>query len=206
VAAAGPLANLLLVFLAFGLLNNGIYHSSTTFLLDFNFIMAVFNLLPVLPLDGGRMLRALFTLFVSLKTATRFVANLSVITSFLVVAFGCYGFLYGLTGVDIVLLGGFLIVLAIKEKRKNSFFFLQNLTAKEKILTEQQVLISRILTVNQETTLKEIIEKFLPNHYQYVVVVGPEQNRLGIFSEREIMDGVVKYGLLKPVKELIPKS
>jgi len=206
VAAAGPLANLALVFFALGLLNNGIYNTNITFLLDFNFIMAVFNLLPVLPLDGGRMLRAIFTLFFSLKNATKIVANLSVLTAILMVALGCYGFLSGLTGVDLVVLSGFLIFLAVKEKRKNSFFFLQNLTAKEKILTDQQVLLSRVLTVNQETTFKEVIEKFLPNHYQYVVVVGPEQNRLGIFSEREIMDGVVKHGLFKPVKELLFKS
>ncbi|GAV21683.1 site-2 protease family protein [Carboxydothermus pertinax] len=206
VALAGPLANVFLIFFLLGLINKGYYDPAVTFLLDFNFLMAAFNLLPVLPLDGGRMLRSGLTKITSLKRATKIVTGLSLATSILVVAAGCYGFMYGITGIDIVILGGFLIILAVRERTKSSFYFLQNLTAKEKILNEQKVLNSRVLTVSQSTPLKEVVERFWPAHYQYIVVIGGKQERLGVLSEREIMEGIVNYGLLKPVGELLSKS
>ncbi|WP_075866560.1 site-2 protease family protein [Carboxydothermus islandicus] len=205
VAAVGPLANLILMFFALGIINNGFFNSNIAFLLDFNFIMAVFNFLPVLPLDGGRMLRAVLTRITNLRKATRIVSNISLVTALAVVAAGIYGFLFRLNGADVVILGVLLLFLAFRERVKNSFYFLHNLTYKEKILKEQKILNSRVLTVAPNTPLKEVVDKFLPSHYQYVVVVGRDQECLGFLSERQIMEGVLKSGLLKPVGELLQK-
>ncbi|MDR7485403.1 MAG: site-2 protease family protein [Armatimonadota bacterium] len=65
VAAAGPLSNVTLAFLAGALIQTGLMDRSTPMgglglvLIYFNVLLAVFNLLPVPPLDGSRILSAL---------------------------------------------------------------------------------------------------------------------------------------------------
>lgn len=65
VAAAGPLANILLAFIltgAFHLLNLGVIPLLGNFVwlaILFNFILAVFNLIPIPPLDGSRLVYTL---------------------------------------------------------------------------------------------------------------------------------------------------
>lgn len=64
--AAGPLFNLLFGAAAFFILGE----SAFLFLL-MNMVMAVFNLLPIVPLDGGRLLHSLTHRFLSERTARK---------------------------------------------------------------------------------------------------------------------------------------
>jgi Zn-dependent protease len=63
VAAAGPLANMVLAFIAAALLDAsqvfdpGIGTKILIFFVEWNLLMAAFNLLPIPPLDGSRFLR-----------------------------------------------------------------------------------------------------------------------------------------------------
>lgn len=86
ISLAGPLTNLLLVIIAiiyfritqntymFGIPIDLIFYS--------NLIILIFNLLPIYPLDGGRILKNLLHIFVNLKNAykiTNIITNTSII-------------------------------------------------------------------------------------------------------------------------------
>ncbi len=80
IAAAGPLVNLLLAmgFFIWSLVNGYNPGSSISVqsplpvsLLWLNLALAAFNLLPVFPMDGGRVLRALLAMRMSYRKATR---------------------------------------------------------------------------------------------------------------------------------------
>ena len=59
VALAGPLQNLLMILIAYVLGLLEIWESSwTTYFINANAIIALFNLIPILPLDGGRIAQA----------------------------------------------------------------------------------------------------------------------------------------------------
>jgi len=87
ITAAGPAVNFVLAGLCLVLLvvfNNGVLLADTlqlgnpavfvSWLLMVNLAMGVFNLLPIFPMDGGRLLRALAALRFSYVKATRFAA------------------------------------------------------------------------------------------------------------------------------------
>lgn len=102
IAVAGPLVNLFIgagVFAALvwsGALPpiEGLLEPSDANLLAriaaANIILAVFNLLPAFPMDGGRILRAALSLFRPIEQATRTAARIS---QFLAIAMGLYGLL-----------------------------------------------------------------------------------------------------------------
>ena len=96
IAAAGPAASFLIGALAFGAMNLVPWGRGplwATFLIIFagNIMLAVFNLLPGYPLDGGRVLRAiLWRRSGELKQATRRVSQFGQIIAAVVILYGIY--------------------------------------------------------------------------------------------------------------------
>lgn len=75
IALAGPLINLLIVILGVILnINNNIIYS--------NFLLFMFNLIPIEPLDGGRILKNLLKIFCGNRNANKY---MNVITNVLLV-------------------------------------------------------------------------------------------------------------------------
>lgn len=81
IAMAGPLANIAIMFMV-SLINISSDLGKT--ILYSNFLIAIFNLLPIYPLDGGRILKAILSLLVTKKKATIYMNKISNIILFLI--------------------------------------------------------------------------------------------------------------------------
>lgn len=94
VAIAGPITSVLLAGLFWGVLQTGSFGPATLFVLSYlvytNFALAVFNLLPALPLDGGRVLRSLLALKLDYLRATNISVRVSQVAAVLLGLFGLY--------------------------------------------------------------------------------------------------------------------
>lgn len=70
VAVAGPLQNLIMIFVAMGFLRLNLWSDSwTTFFIQANILIGLFNLLPISPLDGSRIIKVFFYMFLSFRKA-----------------------------------------------------------------------------------------------------------------------------------------
>ncbi|MBU1623251.1 MAG: site-2 protease family protein [Nanoarchaeota archaeon] len=116
-AIAGPLFSLFLAggfFLIYSFNGNVFWTAITFYLYQLNFILAVFNLVPAFPLDGGRALRAiLYWRFKDLKKATYIAVKGGKFFAGVMIVFGIYGLFSGIGGgLWFIFLGGFLYFIA----------------------------------------------------------------------------------------------
>lgn len=77
VALAGPLTNLIIILI---LLNFRLTRFSVPVLVYSNILLILFNLLPMYPLDGGRIIKSVLHIIYGKKKSERYINNISFIT------------------------------------------------------------------------------------------------------------------------------
>ena len=89
IVAAGPISNLLL----FGIGSFLMSVIPSSFLETFcfiNILLFIFNILPIYPLDGGRISKACMQWLTTPSTGRKYIGYLSMVTSILLMIFGIY--------------------------------------------------------------------------------------------------------------------
>ncbi len=116
IALAGPLTNLIItiVFLLFNISFFGIERELVIYA---NILIGVFNLLPIYPLDGGRIIKNVLHIIVGLQSAGKYTNQISKITICLLTAMCSIVILY-IRNVAILLILAYLWYLVIKENKK----------------------------------------------------------------------------------------
>lgn len=193
IGIAGPVASFLfaaLFFLLAALIDSftrragspetrGLIHGAATafFLIGFgNLLLAVFNLFPGYPLDGGRVLRAfLWRRNGDMNRSTLIAGRVGQVIA---IALGTIGIFIALvrhdlfTGIWTVLVGVFLFDAALKIV--NYSRSVDNLTAGEAM--------TQSLTLEPELLVSQLIDNILPLHRQGAFLVARKRKLFGIVS------------------------
>ncbi len=168
IAIAGPIASLLLAAAIF--LIGAVFDAAAgpelgallTYLAVINAILAVFNMIPAFPLDGGRILRSILWWFNGdLLKSTRISSTLGVLLGYGFVALGAFTILQGgLTGGLWYVLIGFFVVMAARQSRLYT-----EITSSLKGVPISRFLKTEGMTIPIGVTLKEAADAFFARHY-----------------------------------------
>lgn len=176
-AVAGPLASLLLAGVFYLLQRlagawawptavGGVLH----YLSVINMVLAVFNLVPAFPLDGGRMLRAaLWQANGNLPRATQIASRIGSGFGIALMVLGGLAFVQGsfVAGMWWVLIGAFVRSAAIGSYRQ--LLVREALTGKR----VRELMTSDPVTVAPDTTVEELLEQYVyRHHYKLLPVVA----------------------------------
>ena len=191
VAIAGPVASLLLAFLFAGLTWAAFAAELplallvvTIYLAILNAVLAVFNLVPAFPLDGGRVLRSVLWFFWNdLKRATR-------ITSFLGSGFGLFLILFGVVFVlsgDLFAIWWVLIGLFVRNAAQMSY---QQLLLRRVLEGEpvSQFMHSDPVTVPRHISVQELVEEYVYRHHYKMFPVVDDGRLVGCITTRQIKE------------------
>ncbi len=203
-ALAGPSANLLLAALAVVLHNRGLYNRELLqFIIESNLVLAIFNLLPAMPLDGGRVLRSYLTPVMGYRAATEQASRSGQILAAVLLVIGLAGGCAGYFNWSLILAALFLFVAASREKNRAVYLFIRSLMAKESELLKKGCLRGEQLVVLEETRLLEIFRLFSPQRYHFILVLDRSQRLQGKIPESSLVKAAVKKGLDIPVKQIL---
>ena len=171
VAAAGPLLNLILMFI-------GAVMDAKSFFIA-NFFMLVINLLPVYPLDGGRIMYTFLKNEISLLSLKRVLKYTSVIITVFLCVMGCV--LICKTGINFSVLTAamFLSLTADRVDLK---------------IPEETVKKSVHYTVKIEQYLKNVLKYRKKNTIVIFDVVDTSEHYVGSVTYREVLEKIADFG------------
>lgn len=185
VAIAGPITSFALAVLGWAALQvTPASFAALYFVLAYvtfmNLALAIFNLLPALPLDGGRVLRSLLALRMDHLRATQVSASISRI---LAVALGLLGLLA--FNLFLILIAFFIYMAVTAESRYAAFT-----TALEDVGVKD-LMTRKVSTVSPDTTVAELIDKMLREAHLGYPVLNANGEVVGMI-ELEQINGVQK--------------
>lgn len=206
IALAGPALNVFLLFGAQALRWQGVWTGEIAEdFVRFNFWLAAFNLIPVLPLDGGRVVRAFFAESFGFVQTTKFLAWAG---KWLGLLLALYGILLWGRGkvaegaITFIILGGFFWLAGSKEISSAHITFLRQLTRKKEDLLKKGLMRSLWVTVHKDTPLVRIVEEFTPDRYAMISLANKEMGLGKILTETEVVEGMLREGIRFPVGKL----
>ncbi|MFA7467709.1 MAG: M50 family metallopeptidase [Desulfotomaculaceae bacterium] len=204
VAAAGPASNLALFSLGVALKNYGIWHEGLgPFFLQCNLLVAVFNLLPGLPLDGGHIYRALRAQRDGIAKAAYKAAGLGQLIALVVMFAGAAGIWAGYCGLDIPVTALFLFYAATRERQESPHLFLRMLRFKNEELNREGVLPVKQLAAVENIPLGMLVRPFVPRRYHLVTVLDSRHRYLGTVTETAVIDALLQSGASTRVGDLL---
>ncbi len=204
VAFAGPATNLLLAGFGITLNNYGFWDNELGhFFLQCNLLVAAFNLLPALPLDGGRIFRAYLARRVGFKQAPYRAAWWGQFWGAVIVLCGTAGLAMEVSGLDIPIIGIFLFYAATREKSLASYHFIRHLAQKKEELAKAGVLPGEPLVSFETVRLGDLIRAFVPQRFHVILLLDKNWQYRGVVSEAQVIDALLSQGVDTPVGSVL---
>lgn len=198
ISLAGPLSNMIIVLLFYFPLRSLLGHETLMYPLLvitgqaeytghfnmfahiywINLVLAVFNMIPAFPMDGGRVLRALLSFRMDRKAATKVAVRLGHIFALL---FAYFGIVYG--HIFLLIIAVFIYMAASGEGMQ---VMVQETIKKYSV---RDILPREFVHVERETPLSKILEMTFHTHQEDYAVMDAER-LVGIITRREVIHGM----------------
>ncbi len=193
-ALSGPGCNLILA-----LLGRGISYFFPSPLLSYailcNLSMACINLLPCLPLDGGRVFRCLLTLGLDTFSACRIALTVSKLVASCLLGMGIFLLLTAPFQFSLLLIGVFLLGNLCNEQKTVTAQMLRELLYEQKKPDAEALTHVTTLTAYESLPARQLLRKL--SYHRYLVVKVLDHNRTVIktLTESQILNALLTQSI-----------
>lgn len=182
IASFGPLASVFTGFLWQTGVNQGILPSWQEFV-DYSYTIALINLLPVYPLDGGRILMCIFKGIFGAQKGRKIAVTVGVVISgafFLknIITLILWGWASG------IVMAVFMLIASIKAIKKP-----HSVGLREKIWQKSENI--KIIKAYGNESLLKVSKNFFGNSFFSVLVMDENHNIIGFLTEKQINDNLL---------------
>ena len=186
IAIVGPIFNLVLALLLY-LYSTKISFISIVYinlLIKYNLIIGLFNLIPALPLDGGRVLRSILVAKTGFCRGTMIAVKTAKVFAILGAIMGILALIFQQTNIWILFISFFVYGAAVKEKEKVVYHLLSYLTRRKDFIEKMKIKPVYLQVSRSNVYLKDIVTHFVPDKFNLFYI--PEKDCL--LSEIQLLD------------------
>ncbi|WP_243734903.1 M50 family metallopeptidase [Paenibacillus turpanensis] len=192
VALAGPAQNVLMIGLAWCLQAAGWWGAEwTAYFIQANALIALFNLLPVLPLDGGKLMQSFLSLWLQYYRALWLSVWISIIISAGVLGYGCYLWLTQGLPLNVMVIALFLIYSNYYNWRNIPYYFFRFLLGREVRVKEwiARGVVAQPIAASQDRPMKDIVRLYMRERMHFVYVFNDMGNVQKVLPEQRLTAG-----------------
>jgi stage IV sporulation protein FB len=175
-------------------------------LMHINLVLGLLNLLPALPLDGGRLLRASLVMNKGYRRGTGLSIKISGVVGWLSIVSGTALLFYNISSVLLICLGVFILLSLQEERKQSSYVFMGYLLARRLRLLAQNRSSTRHLAFVLDTTIKEVVSNLNYKDYHIIWVLDRQCRVIGFLGESELLEAAFMQGSKTEIGTLISKG
>lgn len=196
IAFSGPFLSLVLFFIFSGL---GI---DFKVLADINLSLCLINLLPSLPLDGGRMLKSILTERFGIIRAYNFMLRLSKVSICILLLFdGALIFISGFN-FSLILISAFLLQNLTFEQKAVPLIALREILKSREVLSDIKNMRIKHLCVKAESTASGILKSLSYDHFYLINVIDKNSHIIKTLTETEVLNSLIANGIRTKYKDI----
>lgn len=190
VALAGPLQHIWMIFLSIGLETIGWWSVEwSSYFIQANIFIGLFNLMPILPLDGGKVMQALLSFIFPYYRTLLVCTIFSILLSCLIFFYAALPFFYGLN-MNLLIVSLFLFFSNWYEYRLMTYRFMRFLTNRlhgDRDAKHSPRLFEPLF-VPEHTRMHDIVRMFHKGKTHHVFVIDHRDRVKATLSEQELLD------------------
>lgn len=197
IALAGPLQNLLLIGASLLLHAAGLWDGPfLNYFIQSNLLIALFNLLPILPLDGGKISQAICSLALPYYATLIWSYRISLLFSALLLAYSFLPLLLGLGGMqlNLLMIGLFLLYSNLTDYRNIPYRFLRFLVNRDCSFSRHLMTgtLAQPIVAEKTKPLDHILRLFKREKYHFVYVMNHQGNIVAVVPEQRVISSFLQ--------------
>jgi len=190
VAIAGPIQNFVMIGLAFVMQYFGIWDNEWgAYFIQANVIIGLFNLIPIFPLDGGKIMVAISSLMLNYRFTVTYCTWLSLVMSVLIIAVSLYRFQSNGIQLNLLMIGLFLLYANIYHLKNIPYHyirFLMNRQLRNSKMIEKGYVAQPII-VKDSQKIAEVVHLFMREKHHLIYVLNDSGLIQNALTEQQII-------------------
>lgn len=208
ISAAGPIFSLLgcigTIYLYGAGLANFIFAQN---FFQCNLLLFTINLMPILPLDGGKMLQAYLAHFVSMQRASRLLIRAGYGFGILLICISFFCACRGALILSPAFIGIYLIYSTAKEERNEITCYMNGLISRRTKLDRFQTIPLECIAVSGKMTVHVLIGKLSQGKFHRITVLSPDGMGIsGILQDKDIYNCIFSQDAHITLSEYLQKE
>lgn len=191
IALAGPFSNIAMAALAALFSKHFGFRESISFFIFINIVLALTNLLPANPLDGGRILRAFLVTQIGFIGAASITKKVTLFTSVFLFLCGILVLIFTKINASLLIISLFIALSMISDKKNNEHIIMKNLLINGEKIKPKAIFKAKLLSADKNAICGDILRKLDYSSYHLVGVIDENKHIKKILTETEIVNSVL---------------